>query len=256
LDTSYIEPCAFSADGCLLATVEMYGKVSVWEVATGGHVRSWQPPAIKVERLVFSPDGWKLTTLNSDGTALVWDLAGRSDASPQAHRKLSGPELEQLWTDLSGNNAEQANRAIWQIVVEASDAVPFLKQRLSKVPPPDASKLRQLIGDLGSERYSVREIAARELDRLGDVAGPALEEALAGRPAVDLRDRLTALLGHIETRQWDGERLRASRSIRALEYAGTPAARQILEELSKGADGAEITRDARHSLNRMRVRGD
>jgi WD40 repeat protein len=248
LDSSYGDACAFSADGALVAAVDLYGKVTVWEAATGCQLRTWKPDAIKIKKLVFSPDGSSLTTLNSDGTALVWDLASRADATA---KPPTDHELDQFWSDLASPDAERADRAIRRAVAVADRTVPFLKTRLLPVPVPDADRLRKLIADLSSDRFAVREKAQKELGRLGDVVGPALEEALAARPPVDLADRLTAMLAAIENRPWDADRLRTGRAVRALEYVCTADTRQILERLAAGAPGAELTRAAKAAMDRL-----
>jgi WD40 repeat protein len=251
LETNFVKACAFSTNGTVLAAVDLYGKVTLWEVATGSPIRSWQPSGFTVRHLAFSPGGSSLATLNSDGTALVWDLAGRlPDGRPPAPA-LTGRELDQLWKDLAETDGARADRAIWRLVTVAGEGVPFLKERVRPVPPPDADRLRQLVADLANDRFAVRQKAAQDLDRLGELAGPALEAALAGGPAVDLRDRLTALLKAIEGRPWDGEGLRVSRAVRALEYAGTPEARRVLADLARGAAGARLTREAAASTQRL-----
>jgi WD40 repeat protein len=249
LTTTHLQACTFSADSTLLATVDLYDRVELWEVTTGKLVRSWKLDAIKTEQLRFSPDGSSLTTVNSDGTALIWDLTGRLYPTNPSDR-----DLNQAWIDLAGEDAARADRAVWRMVAAAETAVPFLKQRLRPVSTPDADRVRRLIADLSHDRFAVREKAAQELERLGEVAGPALERALADRPALDLRERLTALLAGIEGQPWDGERLRARRSVRALECAGTAAARQALEALADGAPGARLTRDAKAAVRRLALR--
>ena len=44
------------------------------------------------------------------------------------------------------------------------------------------------------------------------------------------------------------------RAIEALEYIGTPEARNLLLDLSRGAPGARVTREAAASLNRLEKR--
>ena len=48
------------------------------------------------------------------------------------------------------------------------------------------------------------------------------------------------------------ERLRALRAVMVLEQIGTPEARQLLEKLSKGAEGALLTEDAKAAVRRMK----
>ena len=48
------------------------------------------------------------------------------------------------------------------------------------------------------------------------------------------------------------ERLRIQRAVMVLEQIGTPEARQLLEKLSKGAEGALLTEEARAALKRLK----
>jgi hypothetical protein len=51
------------------------------------------------------------------------------------------------------------------------------------------------------------------------------------------------------------ERLRAGRSLEALELSGTPAARQVLQTLAGGAPGVWLMEEARATLRRLDGRG-
>jgi hypothetical protein len=46
--------------------------------------------------------------------------------------------------------------------------------------------------------------------------------------------------------------LRQSRAVEALERAGTPEAKTVLEKLGQGAADALVTREARAALGRMK----
>jgi hypothetical protein len=50
-----------------------------------------------------------------------------------------------------------------------------------------------------------------------------------------------------------GEPLRMMRSIAVLEYAATPEAKQLLEDLARGAEGALITEETRKALARLKL---
>jgi hypothetical protein len=47
------------------------------------------------------------------------------------------------------------------------------------------------------------------------------------------------------------ERLRAHRALEVLERVGTADARTVVDEVSKGAAGSRLTRDAHDALQRM-----
>src|SRR5262249_16777734 len=152
--------------------------------------------------------------------ALVWALPGRLQQGRPAAR-LSATELDSLWTDLAGSDAAQAYRAMWSLVAAPRQAVPFLDQRLRPLAPVAAQQLAQLTADLNSERFTVRQQATEELERLGELAEAALGKALGGEPSTELRRRVERLLQHLGWPVKSPERLRALRAVEGLEHIGT-----------------------------------
>ena len=58
------------------------------------------------------------------------------------------------------------------------------------------------------------------------------------------------LLAALPTHWHTPERLRLLRAVEALEYNGSPAARDVLAKLAAGADGDRLTLEARDALAR------
>jgi hypothetical protein len=118
-------------------------------------------------------------------------------------------------------------------------------------PAAEAGRVAALIADLGSEQFKVREQAMRELEKLGEVAAPALHKALAGDVPLEVKRRLEVLSEKLTTRP--AETLRQVRAVEVLEHAGTPAARAVLDRLARdGAPEARLTREAQASRLRLR----
>jgi hypothetical protein len=67
------------------------------------------------------------------------------------------------------------------------EALPFLEKRLRPGPVPAAERVTQLVGDLDSDRYAVREKAARELEELETTVEAALRQALNTHPSPERR---------------------------------------------------------------------
>ncbi len=125
-----------------------------------------------------------------------------------------------------------------------------LKKQLRPVRAVDPERLARLLKDLDSDEFTVRESASRELEKLGDVARPAVRQALAHRGlSLEMRRRLEALSTALDN--ISGERLRRWRALEVLERQGGAAARELLKELAAGAPEALTTTAARTALKRL-----
>jgi hypothetical protein len=64
-------------------------------------------------------------------------------------------------------------------------------------------QISQLIADLDSDRFAKREKANQSLADFGELAEPAMREALAGKPSAEVRQRLQKLLGALALKATD-----------------------------------------------------
>ena len=142
---------------------------------------------------------------------------------------LKDKDLDQLWTDLAGEDAVKAHQAIWALVAGANEAIPDLQKRLRPIPL-DPKKVEQLITELDAEKFPDREKAREALEELAELAEPLLKKALAAKPALEVRNRLERLLEKVEKERFslNPHRLRVLRTIEALEQIGSPEARKLL----------------------------
>src|SRR5262249_33981915 len=149
-------------------------------------------------------------------------------------------ELEALWGALA-EDASRAHAAIWRMASRPREMVPFLHRRLMPVQPVPAEQLARLVAELEAPRFSVRERASDELERIGPGALPALRKALAGHPSLEVRRRCEDLLKRSQAPVPSPRRLREIRAVAALEYTGTDEARRLLEVLAGGVPEARLT---------------
>jgi HEAT repeat protein len=114
----------------------------------------------------------------------------------------------------------------------------------------DSKEAAALVDDLDSSAYAVREKAMQRLAQL-ESARPALKEALANNPPLEVRRRIELVLAKLPDIPWDPILLRNRRAVTALEQIGTPEARQLLRTIAEGVSEARLTKAARESLDRL-----
>jgi hypothetical protein len=112
-----------------------------------------------------------------------------------------------------------------------------------------AARLR----DLDHEKFAERDRATRELEALGDGVAAALERFLATKPSAEARERAEKILARIRDGVATDQAAQSLRALEVLEWIGTAKARELVEKLAKGADGASLTEEATRSLKRWRV---
>jgi WD40 repeat protein len=197
-----------------------------------------------LEKLSKGAAGTKLTKAAKTALERLKNTGAKDGAKPA--------NAEALWNDLASDDAVAAYRAIRGLAAMPKEAMPLLREHLKPVQGVDAKRIEQLIADLDSNEFSVREKATADLEELGEQARPALKKALEGEPALDTKKRIEKLIEKLTAGQApSGKLLRTLRAVEALERLDTDEARQLLQALAKGAAEARLTRDAKDALARL-----
>jgi WD40 repeat protein len=249
-----IDSLAFSPDGRSLASGGQDGTIWLWETYTGGRRLVLHGHKGSVLSLSFSRDGRRLASGSKDTTVLVWDLTAGSSIDPS--KDFTAEQLDGLWRDLAGDDAAKAYQSIWELASLPKRSLPFLNARLRPIPIPDVKRISQLLADLDSEDFKVRTKAHEELEKLGEAAAAPLRQtaekppsAEVGRRVKELRDKLKT-----EARTPPPQRIQVLRAVEVLEHIGTLQACQSLKGLANGAAGAQLTQEAKASLDRLAKR--
>jgi RNA polymerase sigma factor (sigma-70 family) len=237
---------AFSPDGRTVASTAWNGTVSLWELSSRKVRLTIEVGACNwAKSLMFTPDGRSL--LVGGRQPRIWPVKTAPAAGAPA-------DLKDLWADLASEDAVRAFKAVRALIADPQQSVPFLDKQVRAVKL-DEARVKQLVTDLGDEQFSVREDAAKELKKLGEIALPYLKKTLANETRPEAAQRLKDILaagtrGPIRS----PEVLRVIRAVEALEYAGTPEAVRVLESLAKDLPDTWAGAEAKPAVERLRAR--
>jgi WD40 repeat protein len=254
-------PVKFSLDGRTLAagthdpgTNE--SAVTVWEVASAQRRCQFTGHRGRVTALTYSPDGTVLASGSEDTTVLLWDPTGATWIELPGRGEIPAKATEKLWSDLAGSRAEAVFPAIVKLAAAPNNTVPFLPKHLRPAQREGAAKatIDRLIAQLNDDQYKVRKQAARNLEKLGDQAEPALRKAFENKPSPELRRQLEGLIVKLGTLRVPHDLLRPLRAVEVLERMATPEGRQLLQALAKGTPDSRLTHEARTALERLAKR--
>ena len=171
-------------------------------------------------------------------------------------REMAPEKLESLWTDLGSTDDAKVYLSTWTLVAASGQSLPYLKKQLQGTKATlDAKQVAQWIKDLDDDKPVVRERASHQLEKAGELAEPALRNAVETAPSLEALRRIERLLEAIEKRKdasaFIPERARLVRAVKVLELIGTPEAQQVFEELAKNASDARVVEEAKAALKRL-----
>jgi hypothetical protein len=203
-----------------------------------------------ITALAFFPSGDFLASGSQDSTVLVWDVHS-VPKRPVKTIELKKAELEFHWQELAKGQGSEVHRAIRSLVAAGDQSVAYLQRVFPPAGGAEYEKISQLLRDLNSDRYPVREKAIKELEIFADMAVRGLQALRKDPPSEEVRRRVAVLLKKLEGARPSPRTIRAIRAVEVLEKIATGEARRHLGVLSCGVPEARLTQDAKAALNRI-----
>jgi WD40 repeat protein len=254
-ERGWVMRLAFSGDGRTIVSASREGSdagpVRLWDVATGQERGRYAGHQGTAYGATITLDGRTIVSGGGDGTILLWDVTGQMKNGKLVTAELTPAALQAAWDAVVDADGAKAHQAVWSLVAAPRQSVPLLRGRLKPTAGADQKLLARLIKDLDDDAFAVREKASQELARIGEPAVPTLQKALEDPPSAEVRARVKRLLAGLRGKAGQEEALRRARAVEVLEHIGNADARRILQELSRGAADAALTREAKAALARL-----
>jgi hypothetical protein len=236
-------------------------KIRLWENETGKVRRLLEGHRGPVLTIALAQGGKTLASAGQDGLILLWDVWAPLKKGLVRPEVLSAQERKalwkHLWSELGLTDVPRAYQAMCRLTTAGGQVVSGLQQQVQPILELQ-TRIQQLLADLDARKYAVRRRAAVELEKLGDLALPALEQALQGKPSVETRLRMEQLLRRLQRSDDDKDfsgRLQLLRSIEVLENIGTPEARKLLARMADRLPAPWGQREAKAAMERLGKQG-
>lgn len=110
------------------------------------------------------------------------------------------PTPETRWADLASPDEAKATRAMLGLAATPKETVALMKERLQPVKA-DSKRVEQLVGQLKSSNFTVRNQAMAELEYLGKYIKTDLEKAQKNNSDAETGSRLKQLLDKMPNEQ-------------------------------------------------------
>ena len=242
---------SFANDGRTLAAASGDKSVRLFELPNGKEIGAFTGHVGAVTAVAFAPDSKTVITGSADTTAMVWAGDRYIKAPTVESVQLEQKQLDSLWQELAGE-PNSAYKARIQLATAPKQTLALLQDKVKPTAGVDVKEIEKLIADLESNQFEVREKANTELEKLGELAQPALQKVLDAQPSLETRQRVDRILEQLTTGQAPPpEVLRNIRAVQLLEQMASPEAKQLLQSLAKGAPGDKVTRQAEAALKRL-----
>jgi hypothetical protein len=157
-------------------------------------------------------------------------------------------ELAAAWVELGSDDAAAAFRAMRHIARTPQLSLAFFRHHLVLASADE--QVARWIRQLDAPRYSTRELAQRELARLGHVARAALLAASRTDLSPECQRRVETLLEGTRGSDLTPDGIRTGRAVEVVERLSSPEALTLLREWAAGPDGATRTECARAAIAR------
>jgi WD40 repeat protein len=240
-------------NGRTIAQPSWGARIELLDVPSERTILTLGPLLLPVYKLAFSPDGQRLAAVSSGSkatTIYLWDLTDIA-SRPLPKPKVGPKDVDRWCTDLAGQDARAAYRAVWSLAGAPEQALPRLRAMIHERLRMTPADMDRWIAGLDGDRFSARETAAARLRWAGTAAVPQMEAALKNGPSAEQRRRLQVIIAAIREAPVPTDRLFAARAHLVLEQIGTPETQSLLDEWASRDPGVRREAETRALVERL-----
>jgi RNA polymerase sigma factor (sigma-70 family) len=249
---------AIAPDCRTIVTVSHRSALRFWDMITGEELLRRTGATARVTSLAFSADRRFLATGHADSTILLWDMSSVGEHYKSLLTKVDARQVAGSWEDLASSDAGIARQAIGRLIAASDSATALLRTKLVAAPEITEERISSLVADLDHDSFVRREKASKELEKLLPQVRPALVNALATTPSLEVRRRIKSLLALPSLVVRDAETLRDIRALQVLEHIAATgsdetrlSAIDLLKNVSAGSPEARLTQEAKATVERV-----
>ncbi len=166
----------------------------------------------------------------------------RAETHAKDEAEWADAERDAMWKTLAHGDAKSAFPILGRMIRNPRLALSLIDARLPAVRKPESAKIRTWLTNLASLEFNRRDLAMKELTKVGDMVEPDLRAELARNVELEVRRRIEKILD-LAT-EVTPERVLHWRVLEVLEAIGPALGGPTLDRILRGDPNAWLTREA------------
>lgn len=251
-----VQQIAFSNDTRYLATASWDKSVKIWEVASGSLLLTLSGHQEKVAAVAFNHSDSVLAsgaTGRTDCSVALWDFRELLFVQRRGSEEFSKALTKKNLNILLSREGDAAYKSIAYLVQHGDLVIPTIRSELVLDDFPKTEKIKQLIAQLNSAKYLLREAAEKQLLAIRATAQGLLQNELRETQSPEVQFRLRRILSddQVFPKVSESEKLQMNRLTLALELMESEQSEKLLKRIAVSFPSIEVQNFARTSLARI-----
>ena len=214
------------------------------------HYGCFSPDYKRVAVLAASSEGGSVSYSDGQQSIYLFDVPPRAFDPVEA--RFDDAPLDRLWTDLGTSNDLRLQMVLKVFRSAPRQTVELIGQKVQPVARELQREVEKLLAKLDDESFERQRFTAMMENGRAYQFAPLLKAKLKQLPAGQVHGFFTYMVNEMYEGKQPAALAAQLRAVALLEELATKEARDLLERLADGADGARLTTEARAALDRLK----